>query len=142
MSFAGNVTVLLVEDNPGDVELISIALRECVGADSVRVFRDGRSAVDYLTSETLPSPMLLLLDLNLPGCNGFEILEAIQRLPSAGVGIESVVLSSSSRQSDRERALSLGAIQFMTKPADIEGLDRIQVRLCAHINALSASTLS
>ena len=138
MTAAGNAKVMLVEDNPGDVELVRVAIGNCVPEGALRVFLDGQSAFEYVEGGSLTPSTLILLDLNLPGRNGFEILEAIQR---AGTHdrIATVVLSSSTQPADRERALALGAASFMNKPGSLDEIDTLQTQLCAMISSLDPS---
>ena len=118
-------TILLVEDNPDDEMLARRAFRDfdsfndVVGADnsghSMSVARDGLEAIRQAT-DGIP-PALVLLDLNLPGVDGFEVLKAIRKhAPTASTPV--VVLTSSSNSDDITRAYSLGANSYITKPVD------------------------
>lgn len=117
-------SILLVEDNPGDVRLAREALREDLPRDGLAVAGDGSEALAYLRREgphgAAAAPALILLDLNLPRMDGRELLAAIKadaRLKAIPV----VVLSSSGAPQDIERAYALHANCFVTKPADLDG---------------------
>ena len=114
-------TILLVEDNPDDEMLARRAFRAFnneTRKHSMSVARDGRDAIRQATSGATP-PTLVLLDLNLPEADGFQVLEAIRQHPSAAT-TPVVVLTSSSDALDIVRAYSLGANSYMTKPVDFE----------------------
>lgn len=118
-------TILLVEDNPDDEMLARRAFRDFDSAmdatgkakpvHSMTVARDGLEAIRSATGNVPPA--LVLLDLNLPGANGFQVLEAIRRhAPAATTPV--VVLTSSSNSDDITRAYALGANSYITKPVD------------------------
>jgi chemotaxis family two-component system response regulator Rcp1 len=118
-----SIEVLLVEDNPGDVRLITEALKDARIHVHISVVHDGAEALALLRREgnysTAALPDLILLDLNLPRMNGHEVLatikedEVLRRIP--------VVIVTSSR-ADRDIATSydLHANCFVTKPVDLE----------------------
>ena len=74
------VTMLLVEDDPGHARLIERNLRRAGITNAIMTFSDGQAAVDYLCGEGLDRPLslLILLDLNLPGLSGFQVLERLK----------------------------------------------------------------
>lgn len=117
-------TVLLIEDNPGDVELIKEALEE-IGSDcNLEVCQTGFEAIDKLnaakdTPEALPD--LILLDLNLPGKDGREVLEEIKEDRHLFT-IPIVVLTSSDAEEDILRAYQLRANSYVRKPLDFDRL--------------------
>lgn len=114
--------VLYVEDEESDRFLMQRAFAN-VGSERVlRTVNDGKAAVDYLTSsaeyndrKTHPLPTLVLLDLNLPQVNGFDVLKWIRAHP-AHTSLPVVVFTSSEREEDRTRARALGATDFVKKP--------------------------
>lgn len=112
-------TILLVEDNPDDEMLARrafLAFNDETRKHSMTVARDGLEAIRHATGCATP-PSLVLLDLNLPGADGFQVLEAIRRHPPAA-NTPVVVLTSSSNSQDISRAYSLGANSYITKPVD------------------------
>jgi two-component system response regulator len=110
MTQADNPDVLLVEDNPDDVELTLRALKRAHVVNPVRVARDGAEALEILFgSRALPTlPRVVLLDLKLPRVNGLEVLERIRREESTRK-LPVVVLTSSREEPDVRRAYELGA---------------------------------
>lgn len=109
---SGAVDVLVVEDNPADVELMHITLEELALPHRLQVVTDGESA---LTAVRRCTPRLLLLDLNMPRLGGLEVLAALRHeRPGAPVV---VVFSSSAAEQDQQAALALGAAAYVVKPA-------------------------
>jgi CheY-like chemotaxis protein len=115
--------ILLVEDDPNDVELTMMALTDFNLANEVVVARDGRQALDYLYSRgefsgrASDNPAVMLLDLKLPKVGGLEILQQIksdERLKMIPV----VVLTSSHEEKDMMRSYSLGVNAYVVKPVD------------------------
>lgn len=118
--------ILLVEDNPDDVELTRIAFREAKIANRLVVVSDGAEALDYLHargpySDRDPGdlPSLVLLDLNLPKVDGREVLQAI-RGNEATKGLPVVVLTTSTEPFDVEASYALGVNSYIQKPVDFE----------------------
>lgn len=115
--------ILLVEDNPNDLELTLIALEKSQLANEVVVCRDGAEALDYLNStgkfagRQPGNPAVVLLDLKLPKVDGLEVLKAIRddgKLKSMPV----VMLTSSKEEQDLLRSYSLGVNAYVVKPVD------------------------
>src|SRR5687767_2522217 len=106
--------LLLVEDNPDDVELTRLALdRTCVGV-RLHVVADGEACLRFLR-EGAPRPDLVLLDLNMPGMDGRETLAEIARDEDLR-GVPVVVLTTSSREEDVAEAYRLGCAGYVVKP--------------------------
>ena len=117
-------TILLVEDNPGDVELTKRALRKSGIETNMDVAEDGAEALDYLFckgdyADRNPDspPNLILLDLNLPKINGLEVLKQIRANTKTRL-LPVVVLTSSKEQVDVEAAYNNGANSYIRKPVD------------------------
>jgi CheY-like chemotaxis protein len=115
--------ILIVEDDPNDVELTLMALTDYNLANEVAVARDGEQALDYLycrgsfSGRSNGNPAVMLLDLKLPKIGGLEILRQIksdERLKSIPV----VVLTSSHEEKDVMRSYSLGVNAYVVKPVD------------------------
>jgi CheY-like chemotaxis protein len=117
------VDILLVEDNPGDARLMKEALAEAKIRNRLHLVADGVEALAYLRRQDpfagAGRPDLILLDLNLPGKDGREVLAEIKgdqdlrRIPV-------VILTTSRAESDIARAYDLHADAYVTKPLDIE----------------------
>ena len=114
------VTVFLVEDNPADVLLIREALEEHRVRADVYVLSDGEKAMRFVDTEAraLPSPDLVILDLNLPRKTGREVLQHIRDTEMLG-SARVVVLSSSDAPRDMEESLRLGITKYLRKPSNL-----------------------
>jgi chemotaxis family two-component system response regulator Rcp1 len=120
------VEILLVEDNPSDVLLTQIAMRECKIANRLQVAPDGEAALAFLrrTGPEAVRPDLVLLDLNLPRMDGRELLRELKS-DSALRSIPVVVLTTSDAESDVLRSYDLHANAYITKPLDMEQFVRV-----------------
>ena len=118
--------ILLVEDNPDDVELTRIAFNEAKIANTLVVARDGAEALDYLFArgafadrDPTHLPSIVLLDLNLPKVDGREVLQAI-RGNELTRSLPVVVLTTSVEPFDVEASYALGVNSYIQKPVDFE----------------------
>lgn len=115
--------ILLVEDDPNDVELTLSALSENNIANEISVVRDGAAALDYLymrqryAARDPGNPALILLDLKLPKLDGLEVLERIKKDPSLKT-IPVVMLTSSREEQDLVRSYDLGVNAYVVKPVE------------------------
>jgi CheY-like chemotaxis protein len=116
--------ILLVEDNPDDVEITLRAFHKVRVANTVHVVRDGQEALDFLFHKGeysdragAPQPDLILLDLNLPKVNGLEVLAKIKASDELST-TPVIVLALSDRGEDIQRSYELGANTYITKPVD------------------------
>ena len=115
--------ILIVEDDPKDVELTLTALEEYNLANEVVVTRDGEEALDYLycrgnfTTRTNDHPAVLLLDLKLPKVDGLEVLQQIKSDEKLRM-IPVVVLTSSREERDMVASYKLGVNAYVVKPVD------------------------
>lgn len=117
------ITILLVEDNPGDVRLTMEALSDAKIVNCIHVAEDGVEAMAFLRREGkysfAPRPDVILLDLNLPKKNGQEVLaeiksdENLKRIPV-------IVLTSSRAEQDIWKSYGLHANSYITKPVDLD----------------------
>jgi CheY-like chemotaxis protein len=118
-------SVLLVEDNPNDVELTLSALKEAKLANEIVVTNDGEQALDYLqrrgrhAGRTTPNPAVILLDLKMPKVDGHEVLRHIRADPELRL-IPVVVLTSSREEKDLYSSYDKGANSYVVKPVDFE----------------------
>lgn len=123
MESSRRVEILLVEDNPADVCLTREALRQGGMAYNLRVVEDGASALACLRREGACAeaalPDLILLDLNLPGKDGREVLAEVKADPEL-LHIPVVVLTSSEAQADILKSYDLYANCYITKPVDLD----------------------
>jgi CheY-like chemotaxis protein len=118
--------ILLVDDEPGDIELVKKALAEGRFPCRTSVARDGTEAMAFLRKESpvferATTPDLVLLDLNMPRMNGREVLQAMKS-DKRLAGIPVVVLSTSEADRDVKQSYDLGAAGFVTKPVDVDDL--------------------
>jgi CheY-like chemotaxis protein len=122
------VEILLVEDNPSDVLLTQIAMKECKIANRLHVAKDGEVALQFLRrtgdAGDAPRPDLVLLDLNLPRMDGRELLREIKSDPALRT-IPVVVLTTSDAEGDVVRSYDLHANAYITKPLDMEQFIRV-----------------
>ena len=125
--------ILLVEDSPEDYETTIRAFRKAGVANNIRRCEDGDEALDYLyqrgafgAPDPAPRPGIILLDLNLPGTDGREVLWQIKGDPKLKT-IPVLVLTTSTDQRDIEECYQLGANSYIQKPVDLPGfLEAIQ----------------
>lgn len=117
------IEILLVEDNPGDVRLTKESLHDAKVHNHMMVANDGVEALACLRREgkyaDATRPDLILLDLNLPRMNGFEVLDAIKEDPDLK-RIPVVVLTTSQAEQDIIRSYNLYANAYVNKPVDLE----------------------
>ena len=118
--------ILLVEDREDDIFLVQRAFQKAGIKNPLQITRDGHEAMAYLSGEhqyanrsEYPLPDLILLDLKMPGMDGFEVLTWIRQQPGIR-GIPVVVLTSSDQIRDVNRAYALGANSFLVKPLEFE----------------------
>jgi CheY-like chemotaxis protein len=111
--------IIVCEDNPVDLMLIRRSLAQAGIPFAATVLEDGGKAFRYASDVTLEKPDLIIIDLNMPQYDGFEILEAIKKNPALA-DVPCAVMTSSFSKRDRERAESLGAAQFVSKPTDMD----------------------
>jgi len=121
-----NQFILLADDDPNDVLLIQRAFQKAGLRNALKVTRDGEQAIHYLDGrgpyanrEKFPLPFMLLLDLKMPGTDGFEVLEWVRKEPDLK-RLLVVVLTSSNLQSDVDRAYELGANSYLVKPVSFD----------------------
>jgi two-component system response regulator len=120
--------ILLVEDNPDDIKLTQRAFNKSKIAEkiSLKVVINGNEALDFLFGEgaysdrnTKQMPSVILLDLNLPRIDGFQVLERIRSDERTKL-IPVIILTSSKEERDIKRAYTLGANSYIRKPVDFK----------------------
>ncbi len=119
--------ILLVEDNHMDIVLTLDAFREAKLKNAVTVTRNGQEALDYLfgrdkyADRTLyPMPNLILLDLKMPGIDGFEVLRQVKNTDKLK-RIPVIILTSSKEEGDRALSYDIGANSYLLKPVSFDG---------------------
>ncbi len=128
--------VLLVEDNPIDVDLTKRAFARRKLTNPIEVARDGEEALAYIPRWKAgePTPLLILLDLKLPRVSGLEVL-AQWKAQAVSRAIPVVVLSSSAEDKDIQAAYHLGANSYIVKPVDfakfLDVAGQIELYWCA-----------
>ncbi|MGB9204966.1 MAG: response regulator [Terriglobales bacterium] len=120
------VEILLVEDNPDDVELTLHALRKENLANNIHVARDGEEALEFLFCSGIHAersfehpPRLILLDLKLPKVDGMEVLKRL-KADARTKTIPVVILTSSKEERDLANGYGLGANSYIQKPVDFD----------------------
>lgn len=116
--------ILLVEDDPNDVELIQLAFESYNFVNQLDIATDGEQALHYLhgqlgESPTKPTPRLVLLDLKLPKIDGIQVLQAIRSHPQTRELVV-VVMTSSAENQDLSACYELGANSYIVKPLDFQ----------------------
>ena len=120
------VDILLVEDNPNDVEITKRSFEKGRIKNVLHVARDGQEALDFLFGPNGASADvgLILLDLNIPRVSGFDVLKKVKADPKTR-RIPVIIMTSSTREQDVFRGYDLGVNTFITKPVEFD--DFIQV---------------
>lgn len=117
------IEILLVEDNPGDIDLAREALETNKIRNNLHVARDGEAALDFLLKRepylNVPRPDLIILDLNLPKIDGREVLAEVKQDPDL-MSIPVVILTSSRAEEDILKSYNLHANCYISKPLDFK----------------------
>jgi CheY-like chemotaxis protein len=120
--------VLLVEDNDDDIYMVEEAFSQAKLVNIVNVVRDGEEALAYLRREgqykDAIRPGMVLLDINMPKKNGFEVLRELKADPAI-CAIPVVMLTTSEREEDIVSSYGSGACTFISKPVDLDKLKQI-----------------
>jgi hypothetical protein len=125
-----NHPILLVEDNPVDVDLTLRAFKKQKLTNPIIVARDGEEAINMIDKweEGTTIPVVILLDLKLPKFNGLEVLESIKTHPVFRT-IPVVVLTSSAEDSDIKTAYNLGANSYIIKPVEFDKFIKVAAQI-------------
>ncbi|MBE7381459.1 MAG: response regulator [Leptolyngbya sp. SIO1E4] len=116
--------MLLVEDDPHDIELLQLALRDLSDIRTLDILNDGEQAVLYLLGSAAQAPVselpcFILMDLKLPKLSGIEVLRAIRNHPSTQQ-LPVVIMTSSAEEQDRRDCYNLGVNSYVVKPLDFQ----------------------
>ena len=112
------ITILLVEDNPGDSRLIKEVFKDGKVANTLIIAKDGIEVLTILKDSSKEFPDLILLDLNLPRKRGLDVLEEIKSDPELK-RIPVIVLTTSNDEKDILKSYDLHASAYLTKPVDL-----------------------
>lgn len=134
------VNILLVDDNEDDIELIREAFEEHLLLTVLWAAHDGEEALRFLGREgrfvTAIRPGLILMDINMPGKNGFEVLEVLKADPHLK-HIPVVMLTSSDRDEDVVRSYQNGAAAHLRKPTDLDSLRQMARQFAEYWTAVA-----
>jgi len=121
-------TILLVDDSENDLFLMRVAFKKAAFNSPLQEVHNGEQAIAYLNAEGIysdrsqyPLPSVMLLDLNMPLKNGFDVLSWVRMQPLFK-RLSVIILTSSVRNEDVERAFDLGATSYLLKPSALEDL--------------------
>lgn len=130
MSSNSNLPILLVDDNPMDVELTLRAFARRRLSNPVVVARDGEEALDWIPrwDKGEPRPIVILLDLKLPRISGLDVLAQLKSHP-AYRSIPVVVLTTSAESRDVEMAYERGANSYIVKPVDFDKFSNVAAQI-------------
>ena len=130
LSSAG-LTVLHIDDDPNDTELLQAASRQAGVPFVLQHIQDGEQAIAYLSGlgvyadrRRYPLPTLIILDLKMPRTSGFEVLKSLRKHPRLNA-VPVVVLSGSERQDDIQLAYHMGANSYIVKPLGFKELVQV-----------------
>lgn len=130
--------ILVAEDDPTDAYFFERAFKRAGLPVSLHFVHDGQEVMDYLQGRSQfgdrasnPMPQVVLLDLNMPRLNGFEVLDWIRHQPQLA-GLEVVIFSASEASRDMNRAYRLGANSYMVKPHSMQELMALVGRFKRH----------
>lgn len=127
MSDNDQKTVLLVDDAPANIKVLNTALKEIY---RTKVATSGEKALEIAARD--PKPDLILLDIIMPGMDGFEVCEKLKADPETK-DIPVIFLSGKNNPGDRSRGLALGAIDFLEKPIDVT---MVCIWVTEHLNSI------
>lgn len=122
------VDIVLIEDNPFDVELTLHALKKYNFTNGIKVLNDGQEALDFFSTQCFPvgagCPLLILLDLKLPKVDGLEVLRTIRANENTKL-IPVAVLTSSAEDRDRIESYQLGVNSYIVKPVEFDKFAKV-----------------
>ena len=143
-----NEFILLADDDENDVLLLQRAFKKAGLRDWLRVVTDGEEAINYLAGrgafadrEKYPLPFMMLLDLKMPGTDGFEVLRWARNEPDLK-RLLIVVLTSSNLQTDVDRAYELGANSYLVKPVEFDEMVHMVQRFQAYWSEINRTPTS
>ena len=121
-------TILLVDDSENDLFLMHLAFKKASCSAPLQEVRNGEEAIAYLSGDGLyadrnkfPLPTMMILDLNMPKKDGFDVLVWVRAQPILK-RLAIIILTASTRAADVDQAFDLGATSFLVKPSNLESL--------------------
>ena len=134
------VNILLVEDNEDDIIMTLEAFKDVEAGKIVEVLRDGEEVMTYLRREApyeeAKAPHLILMDINMPKKDGFEVLKEIKSTPTLQY-IPVIMLTTSTREQDIIKAYNYGANSYISKPVGFSGLVQVAKQLATYWTVVS-----
>ncbi|MGB1253555.1 MAG: response regulator [Candidatus Promineifilaceae bacterium] len=134
------IDILLVEDNEDDIILTLESFHEIKTAVITHVVRNGEEAISFLRRTgayaNVPTPSLIVMDINMPKMNGFEVLDNIKQDPML-CQIPVVILTTSDRREDINRAYRLGASSYIPKPVGFDNFVLVAQQFSAYWSEVS-----
>jgi two-component system response regulator len=131
MKINKEIEIILVEDNPNDIEMIMESFRDQNIGDKVHILKNGAEVLDYFFDHNdrlergfSEQPKVIILDLKLPKVSGFEVLKRLKS-DNRTKNIPVVIFTSSDEESDRIESYRLGANSYAVKPLDSEAFARV-----------------
>ncbi len=125
------IDILLVEDNSADIKITLRAFEKAKIKNNIYVVRDGEEAIDFIfhkniyeDSKKYPCPDLILLDINMPKLNGFEVLKILKKDEKYDY-IPIVILTSSKNEEDVFSSFKFGAVSYIQKPVTYENFQEV-----------------
>lgn len=145
MQTAKQLPIFIVEDNPEDYQVIERSLKKAEVNNAIRHFESGEEIMQFISQPRALMPSLILLDLNLPGPDGREILRALKSDPTLKK-IPVIIFSSSAHEKDISDCYQIGANCYIEKPISYKEYLEIIIRLrdfwltCKYTHLSSAET--
>lgn len=138
-----NLSILLVEDNPVDVDLTLRAFKKQKSANNIVVARDGEQALQQieLWDKGAPVPSVILLDIKLPKVDGLEVLKTLKLHPVYHT-IPVVILTSSGDDRDISQAYKLGANSYIIKPVSFDKFIEVAAQIDLYWTGLNKSNIN
>ena len=135
-----NRPILLIEDNPMDVDLTKRAFTKRKLLNTIEVARDGEEALSFIERWDAgdPVPVVILLDLKLPKVGGLEVLQVLKTHDKFQT-IPVIVLTSSAEDTDIQTAYELGANSYIVKPVDFEKFVEVAAHIDLYWNVINIS---
>lgn len=130
--------ILLIEDNPMDVDLTRRAFKRRKVINPLEVASDGQEALDYIQrwEDGETTPAVILLDINIPKVNGLDVLRELKS-KTRSQKIPVIILTSSSEDADIETAYQLGANSYIVKPVDFEKFFEVAAHIDLYWNVIN-----